>query len=291
MWLCSYSQWSDNSKVLLVIITLFSSITLAQLYAAIAASSSALLVDAVSMLVDTATYMGNLSSELFRDALLTRGRCELLAPGASLMVLMVIALWGISDGLHKIDRPSTGEPNLEARVVFGFGLAGLASDLLSLYAFKRWGTRANEVIWITTVAENLVAEGELLTQEDEVPAIRWIEAGLVQRQPLASINMCSAFLHVGADFLRSLATTVEGIAVIWFGFRGSNADGIATLVVSGTILAGSCCVAASLLRQQLKTIPSDKPNNTDSSQNNDIVSSDYCNDYTNLTEFASVSTL
>eukprot|EP00746_Dinoflagellata_sp_MGD_P016636 gnl/MRDRNA2_/MRDRNA2_137682_c0_seq1.p1 gnl/MRDRNA2_/MRDRNA2_137682_c0~~gnl/MRDRNA2_/MRDRNA2_137682_c0_seq1.p1 ORF type:complete len:123 (-),score=21.34 gnl/MRDRNA2_/MRDRNA2_137682_c0_seq1:216-557(-) len=70
-----------------------------------------------------------------------------------------------------------------------------------------------------------------------------------QEIPQASLNMCSAFLHVGADLLRSVTTTVEGVAVLWLGVEGTHADGIATLLVSCTIFAGSCGVITSFLRQ------------------------------------------
>lgn len=283
MPLCNYSQWSGNSKVLLVTVTLFSSITLAQFYAAVASSSNALLVDAVSMLVDTATYMGNLASECFRDTSMTRGRCEILASGSSFVLLIGAALWGIADGFAQIGQPSTEGNDLEANVVFGFGLGGLVLDLLSFLAFQRWG---REVLGVSPAAQNSNVEDELFTQEGRVPPIRFIETERMRSPPRPSMNMCSAFLHVGADFLRSLTTTVEGVAVIWFGFQGSNADGIATVIVSGTILAGSCGVGISFLSEKFKRSPVDEHSNADYCQNDDIANVAYAdsdrNDYIQL---------
>ena len=70
---------SGNSKVLLVSIFLFLSITGGQYFAAIIAHSISLKADCVSMLVDALSYMGNLAAECSRS----RPRCPRTLPTSS----------------------------------------------------------------------------------------------------------------------------------------------------------------------------------------------------------------
>mmetsp|Transcript_125324 Transcript_125324/g.401365 ORF Transcript_125324/g.401365 Transcript_125324/m.401365 type:complete len:99 (-) Transcript_125324:150-446(-) len=61
--------------------------------------------------------------------------------------------------------------------------------------------------------------------------------------------MRSAFLHVGADFLRSLTTVVEGLAVLFANTDGRATDDIASWIVSSTIFIGALFALASWSQQ------------------------------------------
>ena len=59
------------------------------------------------------------------------------------------------------------------------------------------------------------------------------------------LNMCSAFLHVLADCMRSSTTLTEAVLIGWYGFDSERTDAIASLVVSATILLG--CAAGAII--------------------------------------------
>ena len=61
----------------------------------------------------------------------------------------------------------------------------------------------------------------------------------------SQLNMCSAFLHVLADCMRSTTTLTEAVLIGWYGFDSERTDAIASLIVSGTILLG--CAAAAVV--------------------------------------------
>uniref|UniRef100_A0A7S4W366 Cation efflux protein transmembrane domain-containing protein n=1 Tax=Alexandrium monilatum TaxID=311494 RepID=A0A7S4W366_9DINO len=235
-------ECTDNTKALLTVITLFASITIAQLWAAVAANSDTLLVDGLSMLVDTSTYVGNLVAE-FRGG---GAFAELLASGASLAVLYGVALYGVLSAAMELGDPiDEQEHPLEPGVVLAFGIWGLVFDLLSFWGFHRWGLQS---------LVSASGSGEEDDPRTGLNKVREEDSGSQSPggEAKPSMNMRSAFMHVGADLLRSSAAVVEGCVVIFAGGNGRSADAIATLVVSATIIAGGCGAGASWLREAWK---------------------------------------
>ena len=66
------------------------------------------------------------------------------------------------------------------------------------------------------------------------------------------LNMCSAFLHVLADCMRSSTTLTEAVLIGWYGFDSERTDAIASLVVSATILVGCAAAAVIWVRSALR---------------------------------------
>ena len=66
------------------------------------------------------------------------------------------------------------------------------------------------------------------------------------------LNMCSAFLHVLADCMRSTTTLTEAVLIGWYGFDSERTDAIASLIVSATILLGCAAAAAVWVRSALR---------------------------------------
>lgn len=66
------------------------------------------------------------------------------------------------------------------------------------------------------------------------------------------LNMCSAFLHVLADCMRSSTTLTEAVLIGWYGFDSERTDAIASLVVSATILLGCAAAAVIWVRSALR---------------------------------------
>lgn len=259
------AKCTNNAKALLVVSFLFGLIATVQLIAAVTASSDALLVDGLSMLVDTATYLGNLLTEFCGGG----AGSELLASGASLAVLYAVAMYGIVSAAMELGDPIGAEERpLSPWIVFAFGLWGLGFDFLSFWGFHRWGL------------EKLVAGAEpdeddprqaLATLPDQpVPSPQPMDTPTSacaldpymassqapvapdNKPPEVSMNMKSAMMHVGADFLRSAATVIEGALVIFGGQHGRTVDALATMAVSATIVAGGCGAGASWIREAWK---------------------------------------
>lgn len=209
--------------------------------AALIANSDALLVDAMSMLVDTATYVGNLCAEQYGSGVVS----ELLASGASLAVLYGVAMWGaVEAGIDLASPEESGNGAVLPGIVLAFGLWGMAFDVLSCWGFYRWGLDSL-VSGSGACDDSKVGLSEARDiAADELPSVPGNNG---EQKP--SMNMRSAILHVGADFLRSLTTVVEGAAVLSGGSDARTADAAATLIVSVTILAGGCGAGASWLRQ------------------------------------------
>jgi len=232
---------NDNSRVLWIVILLFSTITAAQLLAAIAASSDALMVDGMSMLVDTATYVGNLCAEQYGDGPFS----ELLASGASFAILYGVALWGIIESAINLADPGDREAALSPTIVLAFGLWGMAFDFLAFWGFYRWGLES----LVSSAGLPDDATVGLATAQDPLPEEEQTADARVEGEQKPSMNMRSAFLHVGADMLRSMTTVVEGVLVLYAGAEPRRSDAVAALVVSVTILAGGCGASASWIQQ------------------------------------------
>jgi len=62
--------------------------------------------------------------------------------GFSLVVLIGVAFWGMGDSLKIFEQDSGEADDVNAQVVLGFGVSGIAFDLASFCAFYRWGKKA-----------------------------------------------------------------------------------------------------------------------------------------------------
>lgn len=193
-----------NTKVLLLTIFLFGAITAAQFLAAFIARSETLLIDSMSMLVDTLTFVVSLCA-----AACHRDVAELTAAGLSLMILLGVSVWGIAEAYTELQYPSADD-DLSPNIVLGFGIWGIVFDVVSLIGFYKWGP------------DGLLASNDTGSEGS------------------SKMNLRSAFMHVGADLLRSVVIVGEGLAVNFEGMHGRETDSIAAMLVSATILLGAC---------------------------------------------------
>merc|ERR1712157_645966 len=111
----------------------------------------------------------------------------------------------------------------------GFGIWGIAFDCISFWAFYKWGKRGLLSARTDRTYEEFDAPAEPSTPSPTSPQT-------------STTNMRSAFMHVGADFLRSVIIVAEGLAVESEadGQEGRKTDSVAALVVSITILLSAC---------------------------------------------------
>jgi Co/Zn/Cd efflux system component len=231
---CSKLKASRNVRILAVAVALFVMITSAQFYASFAAHSTSLLIDCASMLCDIMSYLGNLIGEISRQSDVTHRTAEtrlLVASGFSILALTAITLWGFADAVSELVHPAAGgDDDLNPYIVLGFGVGGIVVDLAALAAFYCLGFSPP-------------APSELLSVTNAAPPDA-SELGVSAR-----INMCAALSHVLADTLRSTATTVLALVVIFAKVHSSKADSITALVIMTTILAGSGSVVVGWARR------------------------------------------
>ena len=229
---CRNERCTNHAKVLTVALVLFLSITCAQFGLALLARSNTLLVDCASMLVDSATYAGNLWAvcrETNDPADAARG--ALVTSGLSILVLAAITAWGLSGAVSDLRRRHPPD-RVNAEIVLILGVFGLVFDAATLLAFRKWGgTDEDEEEGI-----ELVGTGE----EDDFEDIE---------KTADDMNMCSAFSHVAADTIRSVTSVSLGLLIMLRpDLNGAKWDAYATLIVTATVLLGSVHLAVDWCR-------------------------------------------
>lgn len=214
---------SGNVRVLLLTAALFALITLAQIVAALAANSLALLQDSVSMGVDAITYVGNIVVET------QRGRYAEVALEVgfglvSIIVLFVFTLLFMLEARTRLTTANDGSSEDDATnpyIVLAFAIWGLVFDLAAMVAF-------------------------LLNHRKSSNGKK--------------VNMCTAFLHVGADFLRSSTALIASILMLGFGYNTGHTDAWASLLVGAVILAGAMTASCAIFNKLRHCLCRAKPN-------------------------------
>lgn len=257
---CLGGKLTPNSKALLVAMGFFSTITVAQAFAAIAANSSALLVDCVSMGIDAASYGFNVISEAWpnRDSRLAE-RNQLLTAGVSFGLLIGFTLKFQIEALETI-LAADGEDES----CCDFGLPdddGCHVDENSACANVTITDdyKSSEQVCEATVSDD---EDHKCLWEGVNPYIVFIFAlfgllfdlgsllafkkwasqfsVLLGGEDSEALNMSSALMHVLSDCLRSTTTLIESLLI--FAHMGPPSyvlDGYATLIVTTSILVGA----------------------------------------------------
>jgi Co/Zn/Cd efflux system component len=229
---CRNERCTNHAKVLTVALVLFLSITCAQFGLALLARSNTLLVDCASMLVDSATYAGNLwavcrETNDPEDA----ARGALVTSGLSILVLAAITAWGLSGAVQDLRRRHPPD-RVNAEIVLILGIFGLVFDAATLLAFRAWGGTDQD----DEAGIELVGTGEENDFED-------IE------KTAEDMNMCSAFSHVAADTIRSVTSVSLGLLItLRPDLNGAKWDAYATLIVTATVLLGSVHLAVDWCR-------------------------------------------
>ena len=181
------------------------------------------------------SYLVNLVGEISRQYEVSPRTAEirlLVASGFSILVLTAITLWGFAEAVNELVHPAAeGTDDLNPYIVLGFGVGGIAVDIAALAVFYCLGFSPP-------------APSELLSASREHGPMDASELGVTAR-----INMCAALSHVLADTLRSTATTVLALVVIFAHVQSSKADSITALAIMTTILTGSGSVVAGWVRR------------------------------------------
>eukprot|EP00516_Mucochytrium_quahogii_P003981 CAMPEP_0203759484 /NCGR_PEP_ID=MMETSP0098-20131031/12542_1 /ASSEMBLY_ACC=CAM_ASM_000208 /TAXON_ID=96639 /ORGANISM=" , Strain NY0313808BC1" /LENGTH=242 /DNA_ID=CAMNT_0050652487 /DNA_START=117 /DNA_END=842 /DNA_ORIENTATION=+ len=184
-WCC---RPPSNVALLTIVCVLFSSFALAEIFAAIASHSLSLFGDAVCMVVDSITYGLNMVAEYKKEhggiSETTRLKLEFYIPLLSVTALGTTSIYLLVEAVSTIEHPpSHDEKNAEStsdKVMLVFSSVNLAVDIASLFCFAR----VNKLLGFDSVDHHH-------------------DGGSV-----GNTNMCSAYTHVIADTVRSVAVLI-----------------------------------------------------------------------------------
>ena len=260
---CFGGVLTPNSKVLLVSMAFFSVITTAQVFAAIAANSAALMADCVSMGIDAASYGCNVISEAWPNPdKRIQERNQLVTSGISFGLLIFFTFQFMLEALDTITSHMSGDggddsccdpggddrPEAEAchiansqcdRIAGNFTEDFTTNENMCEAAVSDDGSACDwqgvnpYIVFVFALFGLLFDLGSLLAFR------HWGQsfAVLVGGEDSEALNMSSALMHVLSDCLRSTTTLIESILIFLNPDTPSYIfDGWATLIVTLSIL-------------------------------------------------------
>lgn len=204
---CFCCKMTGNVRVLWLTTFLFALITTVQYLFGCGvffptADSKSLKEDCYCMGVDALSYFLNIGAEVAPAHL--KRKLQLCIPLISLSVLLALTIYEAMGAIQTIIEQPEGSTDLTmAWIVWAFGFAGMTFDIISIYAFCR---------------------NKKEKKEGQLP-----------------VNMMAAFMHVGADFIRSITTTVEGFFLIANfppGVNGDIVDAWSCMVITVVVVLG-----------------------------------------------------
>jgi len=246
-----FGEVSQNSCVLLVVLCLNTLMTIMVLIAAIWSHSLAMLGDSVHMIVDNFTYAVNFWAQVQRDRKLAAApdarklldeeiasgevsvaqegdvldfspasKIELLAAFVSGAALLGASVFLVVESVNRLG--STDDHEIDGKVMLIFTSIGAAFDFASMLAF-------------TFI--NIPGGGH--GHSHGGGGGRHSHSGAtLQRCCPFNINIMSAFLHVVADFLRSISVLIAAILIQTGTTEPIATDAYTALVVAATISIG-----------------------------------------------------
>lgn len=211
-----------NIRLLLVTTTLFSGFAVAEVFGAIAGNSLSLLGDAMSMVVDAVTYLFNMLAERQKAKGVTERRrlqLEVFVPLFSVVALLATSVYIIVGAAATIAAPPSDGGNTNEAMMLGFSITNLIIDIVCVTCFAQ----ASKLFGFRTHEQPQTDDG----RETDV-----------RERERANTNLCSAYTHVLADTLRSVAVLVAAaISLKDKSINSSVADAWAAVVVSVIIFA------------------------------------------------------
>ncbi|CAE6930222.1 unnamed protein product [Symbiodinium sp. CCMP2592] len=195
---------TPNIKALIVTAFLFTTITVAQVAAARIANSQALLMDCISMGVDALTYMGNIWVECRKRDGAPHEGSQVIVCLISLSCLIYFTWDAAQESLETIAgcKGLTASDKPEEDVNGNITLAFGAGGVVF------------DVLSLWAFCRSRRKEGH-------------------------TVNMFTALLHVGADFLRSVSTVVMSLLILLGKFDSACLDAYTSMVIGASIVAGA----------------------------------------------------
>jgi Co/Zn/Cd efflux system component len=200
------NRCTPNIRALSVSAFLFSLITVAQYFAAIAANSQALKMDCISMAVDAFTYMGNIVVECRKRDGAKHVTSQLVVVACSLSMLALFTILAMQESWDTVQvcmgkKEAEGdEDEVNGWITLAFAIGGVGFDIACMVEFYKSNQKT---------------------------------------QSVKQVNMFSALLHVGADFLRSISTTVMSLLILLAHVDSGCADAYTSIIIGVSILCGA----------------------------------------------------
>jgi Co/Zn/Cd efflux system component len=284
----SSSFINDNERLLGIAFVSFMSFALTELVFATRAKSHAMLGDAVAMMVDSLAYLFNWIAERSKnrhfpsdEAVVDpkrRRRCrrkralqlEIVPPVVSVSILVAVTIVVTGNAvkvLRSSKRPTT-MPDL--RIMMLFSIFNLFLDAVNVFCFSKskenLGIRPE--VTTTTMSYGKVAntdDGDDGGHDGDHEHDDHDDDDDTNHDKDPNMNMCSAFTHVFADTLRSLAVIVAsaiGLSVV--AVEPDRADAIAAIVVSLLIALSLVPLVQGLLKSmaELRAIVAEEVSET-----------------------------
>lgn len=226
-----------------------------------------MLADSEAMFVDAGTYLCNMLAERLKNRDFTEAELalpvdlrlhrrklhrlylELVPPFISVATLLVVTFTTMQMSILTIMADETVEdPNL--KIMLFFSALNLVLDVVNVSCFAK----ANQAVLtpidfdkeISSAKPAVEATALLSKQENATYASETYQGSTIDQEGdvddlsddgLVNLNMCSAWTHVFADTLRSVAVLIAaGIAYVSDFITPGEADAYAALVVSFIIL-------------------------------------------------------
>lgn len=206
---------ASNVRALVVLFLFNTSFAVAQVVAATAANSLSMYGDSATMLLDSLTYTLNIYAECHKSTSVAASlRLELIATTFSILTLLGVTVFLMWDAAARLESVNRGQ-GVQADIMLEFSVANLVVDVVAC------------VVFLSRIT------GE--RQEKEEMRARMERGG--EEYEATGLNMCSAFIHLLADTLRTITVLTSSILVEEVEEVNSfKADAISSLIVSTTIL-------------------------------------------------------
>jgi len=249
----------SSQSVLFVTTFSFFFFTVALWFGATLSNSLSLTADAIAMSVDVVTYFVNMFAETMQLdskggggggegelSAYTRFKLEVVVPTISCLALLASGSW-IAWSAYEVLVPPEGapadaeEPEVNIATLYAFSSVNFCVDILSVWMFYRKGKSAFEYDQPAVDEEAAAAAAHAGAAEGGEEgegggaAIADVPADTDPEAKPKNVNMMSAFLHVGADSIRTFAV-FSAAAVATSGQDGAKCDAWAAEVCTLTVL-------------------------------------------------------
>lgn len=242
-----------NEALLWIAFVSFLSFTICQTIASFIAESEAMLGDSAAMLVDSITYAFNLYAEKRKgnpeSTRKERLQLELIPPLISVTTLIGVTGYILSDALNTLTSSDDGDEP-DTTIMAFFSSANLLLDLVNVFCFakarKLLGYSVSDMhTSIDGLYEhhysrtdiNAAGENGFEQEQQTLATPNDDESYVGGADDAANLNMCSAYTHVFADTLRSIAVMIAAfIAAFNENVSGQDADASAAIAVSVLIV-------------------------------------------------------
>lgn len=218
--------------------------TLVQFFFATLARSDAMMTDCSAMMVDVVTYLFNYLAEQYKHSVHKKDdkdyalHClylELIPPLISVITLMVVTMIALRLSLTTLffqHHNDDEAPNVS--IMLWFSAMNLLLDVLNVSCFARVDFH-NHHSTLDRINDDV--DLEIPCRHETTPLISSSQTEKSDDDDDYNWNMCSAWTHICADTLRSVAVLIAaGISEYGSGMTAAQADSGATLVVSIVIL-------------------------------------------------------